>query len=163
MIFGVKMLRKFTKLFINNLKSGNVRLCAAVAKKYFVSHASILRLKAMDGPLLGIIAPTYRCNLKCGMCNFWKQEPGSELETGEFFKIIDDLAGLGTKAISFSGGEPLLRKDIFGLIKYGKRRGLIVHLATNGTLVDEENARKLRDSEIDAISVSLDGACANAR
>jgi MoaA/NifB/PqqE/SkfB family radical SAM enzyme len=152
------MRRKFKKIVFNKLKNGDFHFVLDTAASYFLIYLSILKLKAYRGPLLGIIIPTYRCNLRCEMCGFWKRKPKREFDTREIFKVIDNFAEIGTKAISFSGGEPLLRKDIFNMIKYSKERGMITHLATNGTLVNEEVAKKLFDLEIDAISISLDGA-----
>lgn len=152
------MRQKYKKIVFKKLKKGEIRFVLGMVESYFFIYLSTLKLKAYKGPLLGIIVPTYRCNLRCKMCNFWKKDFKREFNTKEVFKIIDSFAEMGTKAISFSGGEPLLREDIFDMIKYGKERGMVVHLATNGTLVNEEVAKKLHNLEIDAISISLDGA-----
>ena len=70
--------------------------------------------------------------------------------------MIGDLAALRTTGVGFTGGEPLLRPDIFQLIKHASGKGMTTHLATNGLLLTPENIRALLASGLDAISVSLD-------
>ncbi len=97
---------------------------------------------------------TYRCNLKCIHC--YEPESGEEMSTDEVLDLIDQAADLGVPHISFGGGEPLLRKDIFTLIKYAGDRGIAVELLSNGMLIDEAVVEKLVDCGLRAVSVSLD-------
>ncbi|RLG27845.1 hypothetical protein DRO30_03555 [Candidatus Bathyarchaeota archaeon] len=97
---------------------------------------------------------TYRCNLKCIHC--YEPESGEEMSTDEVLDLIDQAADLRVPHISFGGGEPLLRKDIFTLIKYAGDRGIAVELLSNGTLIDEAVVEKLVDCGLRAVSVSLD-------
>lgn len=106
---------------------------------------------------------TRRCNLKCVHCR-----SSSELEVAEHpdfsldeaKRILDDIHSYADPVVVLSGGEPLLRKDIFEIARYGSDLGLRMCLATNGTLVDEQTCRRIRDAEIKMVSLSLDGASA---
>ena len=108
---------------------------------------------------------TRSCNLSCAHCRASATSgpyPG-ELSTAECFKVIDEIAsfacvGSGPKPIIImTGGEPLLRKDIFEIAEYGKGKGFTMVMSPNGTLLDEENIQKIISSGIKRISVSLDG------
>jgi radical SAM protein with 4Fe4S-binding SPASM domain len=81
-----------------------------------------------------------------------------ELSRQEAESLIDELAGWGRTILVLSGGEPLLRPDIFQLMSYANGKGLVVALATNGTLIDQGLAKRIRESGVDRVSVSLDGA-----
>lgn len=104
---------------------------------------------------------TRRCNLKCIHCRsssefVMSQHP--DFSTREAFRIIDDIAGFAKPVVVLSGGEPLLRKDVFDIAKYGTEQGLRMCLATNGTLVTDEVCNKIKESGIRIVSLSLDGS-----
>lgn len=104
---------------------------------------------------------TRRCNLKCIHCRSSseievKGHPDFSLQ--EAFRIIDDIAGYAKPVIVLSGGEPLLREDVFEIAQYGNSKKLRMCLATNGTLVNDEICEKIKDSEIKMVSLSLDGS-----
>lgn len=106
---------------------------------------------------------TDRCNLTCTHC-YNASGPTSptegELTTDEAKAVIDDLAATGVPLILFTGGEPLLRGDLFDLAWHAKSRGLKMALSTNGTLITEEMAKRIRDAGIEYAGISLDGATA---
>lgn len=100
---------------------------------------------------------TRRCNLKCGYCRMLDSASGSELDTPEALKIVADIKdAFGSPVLVLSGGEPLLRKDIFGIISYATGLGLQVALATNGVLLGEKEVSILRERRIKRVSISLD-------
>lgn len=108
---------------------------------------------------------TIRCNLACAHCRRLESNDAADadLSTSEGESLIAQLAGLSRRrgqppVLVFSGGEPLCRGDIFDLIENARRRGIIVALATNGTLIDSDKARRIRDSGVVRVSISLDGA-----
>lgn len=108
---------------------------------------------------------TIRCNLSCAHCRRVESDEaaGSDLTAPEAKYLIDQLAGIGRAQefmpiLVFSGGEPLCRKDIFELIEYSVRQGLKCALATNGTLIDEAIAGKIKAAGVERVSISLDGA-----
>ncbi len=102
---------------------------------------------------------TRRCNLKCIHCysdSENKEYPG-EITTEEAKDVINDLADFKVPVLLFSGGEPLLRKDIFELAELASRKGIRVVLSTNGTLITEYIAKKIKEYGISYVGVSLDG------
>jgi radical SAM protein with 4Fe4S-binding SPASM domain len=106
---------------------------------------------------------TDRCNLSCTHCysTSGPQSPTEgELTTAEARAFIDDLAASGVPLVIFTGGEPLIRPDIWELARYCRQRGIKTALSTNGTLITEEVAGKIRESGIEYAGISLDGATA---
>ena len=106
---------------------------------------------------------TRACNLQCLHCRAAAiDEPAPEqLSTEEGFRLIDQIAALAKDQqviLILTGGEPLLRADIFDLAAYGTQKGLRVVMAPNGTLLTPERARKMKESGIRRISLSIDGA-----
>lgn len=102
---------------------------------------------------------TRRCNLACVHCytdSYDRHYPG-ELTTEEGKALIDDLAHFKVPALLFSGGEPLLRSDLFELAAYARDRGLRTTLSTNGTLITKANARRIREAGFNYVGISLDG------
>ena len=102
---------------------------------------------------------TRRCNLKCIHCysNSADIEYPDELTTEEGKKLIDDLAAFGSPVILFSGGEPLIRKDLLELAQYATDKGMRAVISTNGTLITKEIAAKLQKIGLSYVGVSLDG------
>ncbi len=98
---------------------------------------------------------TARCNLRCVFCDWWKRSI-PELNTNEALKLIDNLCDFGVSVIDFSGGEPLLRKDLELLALRAKDYGVYTILSTNGTLIDDQRAKRLSKA-FDIINISLDG------
>jgi heme b synthase len=108
---------------------------------------------------------TRRCNLRCVHCRSSSETEAldhPDFLTGEAFRVIDDISGYATPVVVLSGGEPLLRKDVFDIAQYGTEKGLRMCLATNGTLVDDEACVKIRESGIKIVSLSLDGSSEKA-
>src|SRR4030042_6681158 len=102
---------------------------------------------------------TRSCNLACVHCRASSERgpyPG-ELTTEECYRVMDDIASFSKPVIILTGGEPLLRTDLFDLSAYGSKKGLRMVMATNGTLLTEEMIQKLKGSGIQRISISLDG------
>ncbi len=101
---------------------------------------------------------TYACNLRCKHCyaTAGKALP-DELTTDEALDVIDKLDRFGVTIIAFSGGEPLVRKDFFEITRYAAEKGIYVAVATNGTLITEEMAKKMKENGIQYVQISLDG------
>ena len=107
---------------------------------------------------------TQSCNLRCVHCRASATEEGSEkeLSTAEAVQFIESLPEWGQPILILTGGEPLMRKDIFKLARNATDLGLRVVLATNGTMIDERIAKEIVASGIKRVSVSLDGPDASA-
>src|SRR5450432_4817439 len=103
---------------------------------------------------------TKGCNLRCVHCRASATELSSpdDLSTRAAKDISDQIAEVSSPILVLSGGEPLFRPDIFELARYGTDKGLRVALATNGTLVTKEVAKKIVASGVQRVAISLDGA-----
>lgn len=100
-----------------------------------------------------------RCNLACKHCYSISADvdfPG-ELSTKQVFDVIDDLKGFRVPVLILSGGEPLLRPDIFEISHHAKAMGFYVALSTNGTLIDESNINEIAEVGYDYLGISIDG------
>ncbi|MEW5767679.1 MAG: radical SAM protein [bacterium] len=102
---------------------------------------------------------TRRCNLSCLHCRAGARDKPyeGELSTSEALTMIDQIREVGRPTLILTGGEPLLREDIFDLAAYGIEKGLKVVMAPNGLLLTREVAKKLLKIGIPRISISLDG------
>jgi heme b synthase len=106
---------------------------------------------------------TRRCNLKCVHCrssSTLEVEGHPDFSFSEATRLIDDITSYASPVVVLSGGEPLLRKDVFDIATYGTGKGLRMCLATNGLLVNQEICDKIKDSGIKMVSLSLDGSTA---
>ena len=130
--------------------------------KFSQAHPHELRrLKPGETPALRMIAweITRSCNLSCIHCRAAAQYGPypNEFTTQECFDLIDEIVTFANPVIILTGGEPLMREDIFEVARYGTDKGLRMVMATNGTLITPEIARKMVASGIQRISVSIDG------
>ncbi len=115
-------------------------------------------LKKPKGPVV-IWNLIRRCNLCCKHCYSISADtdfPG-ELNTSQVFSVMDDLKEFQVPAIILSGGEPLMRPDIYEIGRYAKQKGFYVGLSTNGTLIDESHIPKIKQTEFDYVGISIDG------
>lgn len=99
------------------------------------------------------------CNLSCRHCYAESdlQKDVTAISTSKAKEFIDDLASLNIPALLFSGGEPLLREDIFELGQYAHEKGIYTALSTNGTLITEDVVKKIKKSQFSYAGISLDG------
>jgi len=113
----------------------------------------------VHAPFLVVWNFTYKCNLNCKHCYLDAGNSSKiELSTEEAMKVVDQIADFGVTSLAFSGGEPLMRKDFFEVARHAVDAGLYVSLATNGTLLNEENVKKLKEIGLHYVEVSVDGA-----
>lgn len=119
-----------------------------------------------DTPALRLVAweTTRNCNLNCVHCRAAATcgPYSGELDTRAALKLLDQISEVAKPIIILTGGEPLLREDIFQIAEYGDRLGMRMVMAPNGTLVSQEMADKMKKSGIQRISVSLDGSNAQS-
>jgi len=103
---------------------------------------------------------TRNCNLSCVHCraSATKGPYTGELNTAACLQLLDQIAETGTPIVILTGGEPLLKPDIFEIAKYGTDKGLRMVMAPNGTLITETSAKQMADAGIKRISISLDGS-----
>jgi len=136
-----------------------INITEMISGKATVSKSILREFRKGREPITAVWNVTNRCNLKCIHC--YASSGGSssdELDTDEGIGLIDELKYIGVKILIFSGGEPLLRNDIYELIKYANKKGFKTVLSTNGTLIDDNAIADLKTSGIDYIGVSIDGS-----
>ena len=102
---------------------------------------------------------TRRCNLKCVHCyaHALEEDGGDVIATEQAKAIIDDLAAYGSPVMLFSGGEPLVRKDLTELASHAVSKGMRAVISTNGTLISKDRARELKEVGLSYVGISLDG------
>ena len=135
-------------------------LLARIEQQQFYAGAPIYELDLATAKRLLHIYLTNRCNLRCPQCYMDAGGPaGGELATDEWRRVIDQFTAVyGPSLVAFSGGEPLLRPDLFDLAAHARSLGHQLSLFTNGTLIsDGQTARRL-GALFDWVQVSLDGA-----
>jgi radical SAM protein with 4Fe4S-binding SPASM domain len=124
-----------------------------------IAEHGVTRPQLLGAPFLVVWDFTHVCNLKCKHCYQRADKPlPDELTTQEARDLIKELADADVVAIAFSGGEPLLRPDFFELAAYARSLGIHVSVATNGTTLTKEVAKRLKEIDVNYVEISLDGA-----
>jgi len=123
-----------------------------------VMPANLLQFSSERSPVV-VWNITSQCNLKCRHCYIEATESAKENEmtTQEGMDFIDDLAEMKVPVLMFSGGEPLVRPDLFELASYAVEKGLRIVLSTNGTLIDECTAKMIKEAGFQYVGISIDG------
>ena len=98
----------------------------------------------------------YGCNLKCEMCNHWRETREPPVSAERFREVISELAELGTKKIHISGGEPMLRPQIPEFVEHASSLDIKVTMTTNGTLITKEKAKRLVEGGLRGVNISID-------
>lgn len=113
--------------------------------------------KSMVDPKLHLHI-TNACNLRCPHCYMYSGKSNNdELTTSEIKTLIAEFSARGGRQMSFTGGEPLLRKDLFELISYASDKSVSSTIFTNGCLWTESDIKKLSHLKIDGVQISIDG------
>jgi MoaA/NifB/PqqE/SkfB family radical SAM enzyme len=126
-------------------KKARMRLAMAGAKG----------LLGKDFPILVQMIPVRRCNLSCTYCNEY-DDHSEHVPTETMIARIDHLASLGSRIISFSGGEPMLHPDLDDLIRRIKSHGIFAELLTNGYFLNEARIKRLNEAGLDRLQISID-------
>lgn len=133
-----------------------------ISKLYcgLASESDHLRYERQNsfGPVVAFNC-TSRCNLNCLHCysNSTADPNGNELTTAEAKQLLHQLAEANCPVVLFTGGEPLLRNDLFGLLAEAKQLPLRTVISTNGTLIDSAVAKKLAALGVSYVGISIDG------
>ncbi|RSK29249.1 radical SAM protein [Bacillus sp. HMF5848] len=126
-------------------------------------HLKSHKLRQSFSPRLIFWELTEGCNLKCIHCRATAQPMRSdaELSTIQAKRVVDDIASFADPILILTGGEPLYRPDFFEIAQYAHDKGLTLAMATNGTLITEDIAKKIKDAGIRRVAISLDGPTAD--
>lgn len=122
-------------------------------------EGEIIPKKASERKPIVVWNITRECNLKCVHCynDSGAGRKCNDASTPEAKAVLDDIAAYGVPSILFSGGEPLMRPDLFELMEYAAGVGLRTVISTNGTLIDEDAAKRVKDLGVSYVGISLDG------
>lgn len=123
----------------------------STAENILKIQANAIRKK----PFYSTLFVTRRCNSICSFCNVKDNKP-KDLTLEQMKTIIDEMDDFGIRIIALSGGEPMLRPDIFEILHYIESKKMIYSLVSNGTLWNEEMANEMRKRKIFTLSFSLD-------
>jgi len=125
-----------------------------------IAHFGIRYPQPAGVPVAIVWNITNRCNLKCLHCHQDSSSTfsDSELTTSQAFKVIDNMSKAGVAVLTFSGGEPLLRRDLCDIIERANNNGMLCTVASNGTLITSDVAKKLAKVGIKRVEIGLDGA-----
>lgn len=162
--FWIEFLRKalgFKRAKVEKLLSDRYARNAVLNLVESFAYFGIKKPMSLVAPFLVVWDFTHKCNLRCKHCysNSGAVEE-EELTTEQALNVVDQLADAHLTALAFSGGEPLTRSDFFEVARHASDRGLYVSLASNGTLLNSENVRKLKEARVNYIDISIDGASA---
>jgi MoaA/NifB/PqqE/SkfB family radical SAM enzyme len=159
--------RQYGDVLARRLRAGDVlglgRLAARWARTAIAPFAGG---RPVAGPALATAMITYRCNLRCRVCDLpdravvRRRAGDRELSTAEWQRVLDDMRSIGALGVGVTGGEPMLRDDVFDLLAHATRRGLHAHLNTDGVRMDDAGARETLRAGTASVNVSLDGATA---
>ena len=108
-------------------------------------------------PLALLAELTYRCPLRCPYCSnpLELARYRHELDTAAWKRVLAEATGLGVVQVHFSGGEPLVRRDLAELIRHARDLDLYSHLSTGATLADQAALERLKEAGLDALQISL--------
>jgi PqqA peptide cyclase len=121
--------------------------------------------RRVSAPVSLLAEVTHRCPLQCPYCSnpLALEKAGTELDTATWLRVLDEAAALGVLQVSFSGGEPTLRRDLEAMIRRAASLGLYSNLITAGVLLDEARLQALVDAGLDHAQLSIqDAGAANA-
>lgn len=159
------MRKSYLTVLKNQVKGGRLFWPLSQAAKWPAHRLGYKLGRPLAGPVHGTFFTTYACNLRCHFCDLpyrhieYKKAGRKELRFEEKLKVVDDFAAIGTTAIGFTGGEPMLDPATPRLIERAVGHGMLTHLSSNGfAFKRREAALELFDLGLHGVSISIDGA-----
>lgn len=136
---------------------GQIRVIKEIVRSNIIGLAPSFLNRIGSSPISATLQITSRCTSKCKTCTHWTVKEHNELTTKEWKEVILSLKANNVVSICFSGGDIILREDIFELISFCTNNSLRVGVTLNGYTVTEKIAKSLMQTNINSISLSLDG------
>jgi PqqA peptide cyclase len=114
-------------------------------------------MRALDPPMAILAEVTHRCPLQCPYCSnpLELDRVANELDTESWCRVLDEAAALGVLQVHFSGGEPLVRRDLATLVRHAARAGLYTNLITSAVLLDQRRFDELVAAGLDHVQISF--------
>ncbi len=157
--------RLFSKMFVSENVAKQIVCDPVMAKSMLNAVKGIAKFgiktpQPTGVPVVIVWNFTNQCNLNCLHCHqdSHSSPNQSELTTSQAFRVVENMADAGLSILTFSGGEPLVRPDLYEVAKYASDRGIFCSIATNGTLITPEVPEKLYRADIKSVEIGLDGA-----
>lgn len=125
----------------------------------YIINSQLRNKICLDFPVRVLWKITGKCNCKCKHC--WATISNTEVEKDKLIKVAKEIADNNVFLVSLSGGEPLLNKNLYDIIKILKSKNIVIEIMSNGSLITEEVANKLKehlDLNTDTVQISLDGS-----
>ena len=161
------MRTQYIQLAKQAILDGRTRWMMEQVWKRFAVKLSDMKGRPLTGPILGSVMVTYRCDNRCLICDYpqeavrRRKNGYEELTEEELMQVVADFKTIGSSSIAFTGGEPLIRKDIFRLLHSVKEKGMLSNINSNGNLLSKYDlAEELLKTEVDLINISVDGSTA---
>jgi len=154
--------RQYADVVGDRVRRGDLPGLLDLALRWVGSALRPRQGRALVGPALGTLLVTYRCDLRCRVCDLparaiaRRRLGDRELTTRELLAVLRDFKAIGTAGVGFTGGEPMLREDLPELLAAASRLGLHAHLNSDGFRV-AETARELLATGLRSVNISLDG------
>jgi MoaA/NifB/PqqE/SkfB family radical SAM enzyme len=162
-VIGVR--RQYLDVVVDRLQRGDAGALLGLGWRWLGTSLSRVAKKPLVGPTLGTLVVTYRCDLRCRVCDLphrarRRRIAGrEELDTAGLEQVLRDMRSLSVAGVGITGGEPMLRSDTPRLLAFGTRLGLHMHLNTDGFRVADA-AMDLVRTGMKSANISLDGATA---
>src|SRR5262249_46424497 len=115
---------------------------------------------SVEPPLALLAELTHRCPLRCPYCSnpIDLSRASAELDTATWCRVFTEAAALGVLQVHFSGGEPLVRRDLVELVRHATEAGLYVNLITSGIRLEPDRLARLIDAGLEHVQLSLQGS-----
>lgn len=161
----IGMRRQYADILLDRALRGDVASLLSHGLRWAATALGPRRGRPLGGPALGTLLVTYRCDLRCQVCDLparaaaRRRAGHRELDTAGLLEVLQDMKSIGTAGVGFTGGEPMLRPDILELLRACARLGMHAHLNTDGFRVAEQ-ADALLKTGVRSVNVSLDGPSA---
>lgn len=158
----MKLRRQYTDILRERALAGDVAALLQHGMRFIGTSLGPRVGRPLVGPALGTLIVTYRCDLRCRVCDLparaaaRRRAGDTELDTDGLKRVLTDMKSIGTAGVGFTGGEPMLRRDLPELMTHATRVGLHAHLNTDGFHV-AQRADELLATGVRSINLSLDG------
>ena len=157
------LLRKqYRDVLFRKLSEGGFTFVAGSGARVAGTWLSRRMSRPLVGPSLGTLIITYRCNYFCEFCELpkrairRKKKGVKEFDEQEMLAVVRGFKSIRTTAIGITGGEPMIRKDIYDVLSEIHRLGMVGHINTNGHFLNPESVGRLVRSGVDSVNISLD-------